>query len=102
MNSSLWLGAAIGAVAAALVNGIFVWLTKRQELHVRRMEIALRCAELKHQQIVVSQEWNIKAKKELAEVDHWDPLMSVIDYMHGMAEFEKTGDWAKGRAATKA
>jgi hypothetical protein len=84
------------------VSGTFLWLTKRQELSVQRMNIALKCAELKHQQVVVSQGWNITSGKAPADVDHWDPLMSIIDYMRGMRELERIGDWRKGRAnATK-
>jgi hypothetical protein len=97
MNTSLWLGAAIGALAAAIVNGIFNWILKRQELRVQRLGIALKCAELKHQQIVVSQDWAIRTEGQPRNVEHWDPLVIVIDYMKGMDEFDKSGDWAKGR-----
>ena len=96
MTLSLWLGAAIGALVASIVNGVFNWLIKRDELRVHRLGIALKCAELKHQQLVVSQDWAFRQGAP-QNVEHWDPLVSVIDYMNGMQEFEKRGQWTKGQ-----
>lgn len=97
MNTSLWIGAAVGALVAAVVNGAFNWMMKREELRVQRLGIAMKCAELKHQQIVVSQDWAIRAEGRPRNVEHWDPLVTVIDYVKGIDEFGKTGDWSKGR-----
>ena len=42
--------AAVGALISSLVNGLFNWWTKKAELERRDMEMALKMAELKHQQ----------------------------------------------------
>ncbi len=47
MNTSIWVGAAIGALVAAVINGLFNWKIKREEIRVQRLGIALKCAELK-------------------------------------------------------
>jgi hypothetical protein len=96
MNTTLWLGAAIGALVAAVVNGVANWLIKREEIKVQRLGIAMKCAELKHQQLVAAQDWAIKEGRP-RDIDLWDPLVSVIDYMNGLDEFERTGGWARGK-----
>ncbi len=42
--------AAVGAVIASLVNGIFNWRLKRQELERQDLTMALKMSELKNQQ----------------------------------------------------
>lgn len=50
MNGSLWLGAAIGALVSAIINGLFNWKIKREELYIQRLGIPMKCAELKNHQ----------------------------------------------------
>ena len=91
------IGAAVGALVSGVVNGLFNLSIKRRELQVQRYQVALKCAELKHQQLLAVQEWTIKAQGRAGNMDFWDPLTSVIDYMEGLEEFERTGDWSKAK-----
>ncbi len=89
--------AAVGALISSIVNGIFNWKMKRRELERQDMAMALKMAELKHQQLVTTHDWYVKQGREVG-VDFFDPLVSVIDYCDGMKEYRKTGRWKKGEA----
>ena len=89
--------AAVGALVSSIVNGLFNRSLKKQELERQDMQMALKMAELKHQQLVLAHDWTVKQGGDAA-VDFFDPLFSVIDYRKGMDEFRKTGKWAKGDA----
>jgi len=87
----LILGSA--AVGALISSGINAWTnvrTKRQELEREDMAMAFKMAELKHHQMVITQEWNIKHGQPAKNVSFWDPLMSVIHYRRGVEEFRRT------------
>jgi hypothetical protein len=88
------------AGAGALVSSFFGWLGKRAELERQDMAAALKMAELKHQQIVVTHEWYAQQGKD-ANVSFWDPFMSVIGYVEAMREWRRTGKWVKGEAHHK-
>jgi hypothetical protein len=92
------VGAAVGALISSLVNGLFNWWAKKAELERRDMEMALKMAELKHQQLVATHDWHGKQGSDV-EVVFFDPLVSVIDYCEGVKEYRKTGRWAKGEAS---
>ena len=81
--------AVLGALASSVINGVFAWRAKIQELERRDMEMALKMAELKNQQLLAMKDWSIKEGRP-AGVDFWDPLQSVIEYRRGMAEYQKT------------
>jgi hypothetical protein len=89
--------AAVGALISSIVNGVFNWWAKKAELERLDMEMALKMAELKHQQLVITHEWYAKQGKDRG-VDFFDPLVSVIDYCDGMKKYRKTGRWPKGEA----
>jgi hypothetical protein len=89
--------AAVGALASSIVTGTFNRKDKRAELERRDMEMALKMAELKHQQVVTTYNWHAAQGRDPG-VTFIDPFMSVIDYHKGMEEFRKTGRWAKGEA----
>lgn len=89
--------AAVGALISSVVNGFFSRWSKREELERRDMEMALKMAELKHQQVIMIYEWNVKSERD-PDVALFDPLMSVISYCDGMKEYRKTGRWEKGEA----
>lgn len=93
----LFLGSAgVGALVSAVVNGAFNYFIKKREMDARDMELALKMAELKHEQLVTAQEWAVKAEGKPRPAGLWDPLMSVIDYLEGAKEYRKTGKWKKG------
>ena len=95
---ALFLGsAAVGALISSLVNSLFNWWAKKAELERRDMEMALKMAELKHQQLVITHDWHAKQGRDVG-VDFFDPFNSVIDYCDGMKEYRKTGKWRKGEA----
>lgn len=89
--------AAVGALISSIVNGLFNWWAKQAELERRDIEMALKMAELKHQQLVATHDWSAKQGREVG-VDFFDPLVSVIDYCDGMKEYRQTGRWARGEA----
>lgn len=89
--------AAVGALVSSIVNGIFNSRSKLQELERRDMEMALKMAELKHQQMVTVYQWHATKGGDPA-VTFIDPLMSVIEYHKGIKEYGKTGGWKKGEA----
>ncbi|OGK99268.1 MAG: hypothetical protein A3I14_17045 [Candidatus Rokubacteria bacterium RIFCSPLOWO2_02_FULL_73_56] len=89
--------AAVGALISSLVNGLFNWRAKKAELERRDMEMALKMAELRHQQLMAVQEWNLKTGQP-QPVSFFDPLVTVIDYRDGMEEYRRTGHWKKGEA----
>jgi hypothetical protein len=94
----LILGSAgVGALVSSLINGFFSWRSKKAELERRDMEMALKMAELKHQQLVAVHDWYTKQGRDVP-VDLYDPLVTVIDYCDGMKEYRKTGRWKKGEA----
>ncbi len=43
------------------------------------------------------QDWAIRSEGKARSAENWDPLLSVIDYMNGMDEFDRTGGWSKGK-----
>jgi hypothetical protein len=90
--------AAVGALISSVVSGIFARRAQRDELARRDLEMALKMAELKHQQMVITQEWNQKGGRD-ADVSFFDPLVTVIDYDRGIKEYRKTGRWDKGETA---
>ncbi len=92
-------GAVIGAWVSGFVNGRYNLKIKELELEVQRTIIALECARLKHEQLVACQDWSIRSDGKGRKVDLWDPLLSVIDYLAGMDEFQKTGKWTKAEAS---
>src|SRR6266545_1753178 len=97
MNETVGLIHGSAAVGALISSGINAWanfLSKKQGLEREDMQMALKMAELKHQQMVAAQEWNIEAGHP-ALVEFLDPLVSVIKYRDGMKEFQKTGQWKK-------
>lgn len=59
------------------------------------MAMALKMAELKHQQVVTTYNWHAAQGRDPA-VTFIDPLMSVIEYHRGIEEFRRTGKWTKG------
>lgn len=91
--------AAVGAVLSSLVNGLFNFATKKRELALQDILTAARLAELKHQQIVVRQQWAISSKGQPDSVDLWDPLQTVIGYLDGLREYRDTGRWEKADAS---
>lgn len=100
MATNLWffLGSAgIGALVSSLINGLFNYLAKIRELERRDLELCLELARMKHQQLVVVQDW--AGKGAPLPVKLWDPLVSVIEYRRGLDEFRKTGGWEKGEAS---
>jgi hypothetical protein len=88
--------AAVGALISSVVSGIFARRAQRDELG--DLEMALKMAELKHQQMVTTQEWNQKSGRD-ADVSFFDPLVTVIGYDRGIKEYRKTGRWDKGETA---
>src|SRR3972149_87016 len=86
--------AAVGALISSGINALTNYVTKREELEREDMQMALKMAELKHQQMVTTQQWNIQYGKAVT-VEFWDPLVSVISYREGMKEFRETGEWGK-------
>lgn len=93
--------AAIGAVVASLINGLFSLLIKKWDAQLQDLTLATRLAELKHQQIVATQDWEIKAGGRPRSADLWDPLQTVIGYLAGLKEYRRTGTWAKAEASHK-
>lgn len=93
--------AGLGALVSSVVNGIFAYVMKRQELLRQDEQIAARVTEMKHQQLLAAQDWAIKSEGKAREVDLWDPLVTAIGYLRGLAEFRKTGRWEKGETAHK-
>jgi hypothetical protein len=79
------------------VNGLVNWWTKKAELERRDLEMALKMAELKHQQLIAVHDWYVNQDRDVG-VDFFDPLVSVIDYCNGMKEYRRTGKWKKGEA----
>jgi hypothetical protein len=94
----LVLGSAgVGALISSVVNGIFNWKTKQQELERQDMQMALKMAELRHQQLVAVHDWHSNRGEEVG-IEFYDPLATVMGYCDGMKEYRKTGRWAKGEA----
>ena len=101
MNQTLVLilgSAAVGALLSSVVSGIFSYFTERRQLARRDLEMALKLAELKHQQMITVQEWTQKSGRD-ADVRFFDPLVTVIDYDRGIKEYRNTGRWDKGETA---
>jgi hypothetical protein len=71
--------AAVGALASSIVTGIFNRKDKLAELQRRDMEMALKMAELKHQQLVTTYNWHAAQGRDPG-VTFIDPLVSVIKY----------------------
>jgi hypothetical protein len=93
------VGAILGALISSWVNGRYNLKIKQLELEAQKITIALRCAELKQQQLVPVQDWSIRSDGKGRNVDLWDPLQSVIDYLSGMEEFQTKGKWTKAEAS---
>ncbi len=108
------LAAITAAVVASVINGIFNAYLKSRELKLqetitnraeqtKRAEVALKCAELKHQQLMAVATWNREEAQRAGvpphPIDFWDPLTSTIEYMRGFKEFTDTGRWEKGESA---
>jgi hypothetical protein len=93
--------AAVGALLSSLVNGVFTYLVQRGDLARRDLEMALKLAELKHQQLTATQEWHHRQGRD-ASVNLFDPLVSVIDYDRGIKEYRRTGRWLRGGDAHEA
>jgi hypothetical protein len=91
----LAVGAIIGAWLSSFVNGRYNLKIKELELIAQKTTVALQCAELKHQQLVACQDWAIRTEGKARNIDLWDPLQSVMDYLKGMDEFRGTGKWTK-------
>ncbi|SRR5581483_3259534 len=92
----LILGSAgVGALVSSLVNGLFNWWATKAELERRDTEMALKMAELKHQQLLATHDWHAKQDRDVS-VSFFDPVVSVIGYCDGMKEYRRTGRWAKG------
>ncbi len=95
------IGAVIGAWISSLVAGHYNKKIKEMELEAQKRAnntpIALQCAQLKHQQLVAGQDWDIRTSGKARPVDFWDPLHSVIEYLDGMDEHSKTGKWQKAK-----
>ncbi len=89
--------AAVGAVIASLVNGIFNWRLKRQELERQDLTMALKMSELKNQQMVTLFQADI-AGGGTPGITMPDPLVNTIEYHKGIKEYRKTGRWTKGEA----
>ncbi len=96
---SVAVGAVIAAVVSSVINGRYNKSIKDLDVQAQNTRIALQCAELKHQQLVACQDWNIRTNKDLGKVEFWDPLQSVIEYLDGMHEYRRTGKWSKAEAA---
>ncbi len=92
--------AAVGALVSSVVNGIVNWKTKQQELERQDMQMALKMAELRHQQLVTVHDWHAN-RGEAVGIEFYDPLVTVMDYCNGMKEYRKTGRWAKGEAGLR-
>src|SRR5262249_54151851 len=90
--------AAAGALISSVVTGIFNARMNREELERQHMEMALKLADLKHQQMVRVAEWEAKERGVSRPVVFSDPMMSVIGYREAMKEYRKTGMWKKGQA----
>ena len=104
MNETVALilgSAAVGALISSLVNGLVNWRTKKAELERRDMEMALKMAELKHQQLVATHDWHVKQDHDVP-VGFFDPLVSVIGYCEGVKEYRRTGRWVKGEVGHQA
>lgn len=93
--------AAIGAVVSSRVNGIFNVVIKNRELKLQDLTFATRLAELKHQQLMAVQEWAAKEEGKTRPIDLWDPFQTVIDYIRGLEEFRKTGQWERAETSHK-
>lgn len=102
VNIDVLIGAAIGAIAAAIVNGVFNQISKRREIehqkHMKfvelkqqRMQIALDLAKLKNEQLIEAAR-NTRG----ANVSMWDPAVSVADYLEALEEIDQTGRWRRG------
>jgi len=91
--------AAIGAVVASVVNGVFNLVVKSWDIRLQNLTLATRLAELKHQQLVTVQDWAEKAEGKARPAELWDPLQTVIGYLAGLEEYRKTGKWAKAEAS---
>jgi hypothetical protein len=87
--------AAIGAVIASLINGVFNLIIKNRELRLQDIGLVTKMAELKHQQLIAAQDWTIRTTGTTRPVDFWDPLQTAIGYLDGLQEYRKTGKWAK-------
>jgi hypothetical protein len=87
--------AAVGALVSSIVTAIVTALTKKWEMERQDMQMALRLAELKHEQLVKVGDWHQK-DGTLAKIRFIDPLVSAIAYLNGIAEYRKTGKWSKG------
>jgi hypothetical protein len=90
--------AAVGALISSVATGIFNARMKRAELERQDMEMALKMADLKYQQMVRIAEWEKNAKGVIRSVEFWDPMVSVIEYRKAMKEYRETGAWKKGQA----
>ncbi len=88
-------GAIFGALISSYVNGRYNMRIKELELEAQKTTVALRCAELKHQQLIACQDWAIRTEGKTRPTDLWDPLQSVVDYLAGIDEFRASGKWTK-------
>ena len=106
----LGVGTVLGAAVASLVTGHYTKSVKVLELEAQRlakerdlaqndMAIALKCAELKHQQLVAVQDWTVRSAGTAAPVELWDPLQTVVEYLNGIKEFRRTGSWSKAQSS---
>ena len=81
MNPSLMqivlASAAVGAVIASFINGIFNLIAKNRELklqeHQQNLAIAAKLAEIKHQQVLAVQDWTLRSGGKARPADLWDP-----------------------------
>ena len=67
------------------MNGVFNWRIKKAEFERLDMEMALKMADLKHQQMVITHAWYAKQGQDV-QVTFSDPLVSVIDYCEAQQE----------------
>ncbi|HVS88591.1 MAG TPA: hypothetical protein VHF01_10280 [Candidatus Acidoferrum sp.] len=92
--------AAVGALVSSLVNAVVMIRIKKMETELHYLELALKVAEMKHQQVLAAKDWAIKEGTP-RDVSFFDPLYSLIEYVRGIEEFRKTGKWAKGESVVE-
>lgn len=100
MNETVGLILGSATVGALISSGINAWANYRikdREHQRKDIEMALKMADLKHQQLVITQEWNIRTN-QTTSVSFWDPLVTVIHYQRGLEEFRRTGRWERGES----
>lgn len=91
------IGAAlVGALASAVVNGIFNWVLKKRELETRELEIAVKLIEMQDAQVDMIMRWEKDAVSRSAALT--SPMLLMPKYLKAVKQLRRHGSFPEAVA----